>query len=132
MNEEDFRLLIDAVEARLIEAGAAELADETNYVSADENTGEERLLDPKHRLIAMLQAFDRYLAVRDNATYQNAMGRIRQNIREGSPERAMFVPVADAVESVGYDLSSAPDLSEVRLSLRRLEEQLREEPLESS
>jgi len=124
--------LIDAVEARLIEAGAAELADETNYVSADENTGEERLLDPKHRLIAMLQAFDRYLAVRDNATYQNAMGRIRQNIREGSPERAMFVPVADAVESVGYDLSSAPDLSEVRLSLRRLEEQLREEPLESS
>ena len=130
MDENDFREFISTVELRLSEIGASELADEGNYVFQDPNTGEERLLDPKQRLLEMLLAFDRYMAVRDGATFQDAMGRIRQNIRDGFPQGATFVPVADTLVSAEANLSNVPNLSEVRLSLEALFRQIHDEPLE--
>ncbi len=58
MDEDDFRALIAELEAQFREIDAPELADEDQYTSRDENTGEERMLEPRERLIAMLRAFD--------------------------------------------------------------------------
>jgi hypothetical protein len=124
MDEDDFRALIAELEAQFTEIGAPELADEVSYTFRDENTGEERLLEPRERLIAMLRAFDRYLAVRDGATFRNALGRIRDYTRGGGPERVSFVPVADESAPHLRELSDTLDLSQLRRSLHALIEQL--------
>jgi hypothetical protein len=128
MDEDDFLALISELKAQFLEIGASELADEDNYTSRDENTGEDRLLEPRERLIAMLHAFDRFLAVRDGSTFRNAMSRIRQFTNGGGPERVLFLPVADESVRGEADLSDVPDLSQVRRSVALLIEQLHSEP----
>jgi hypothetical protein len=130
MDEADFRALIAAVEAHFVDIGASELAEEDHYVSRNIDSGEEQLLEPKERLIGMLKALDRYVAVRDGTTLRDAMQRIRENTRDGAPERVVFVPIADAVERDAQDFSDLPDLSQVRSALRLLIERLGVEPLD--
>ncbi len=128
MDEDDFRALIAELEAQFREIDAPELADEDQYTSRDENTGEERMLEPRERLIAMLRAFDRFLAVRDGSTFQDAIRRIREYTRGRAPERVLFVPVADETVDGARDFSDVPDLSPARRSLAPLVEQLGSEP----
>jgi hypothetical protein len=128
MDEDDFRALIAELEAEFREIGASELADEAHYTLRDENTGEERMLEPQQRLLAMLRAFDRFLAVRDASTFQEAMRRISEYTRGEGPERVLFVPVADEAVDAVRDFSDVPDLSQVRRSLSLLIEQLGSEP----
>lgn len=128
MDDDDFRALIAELERQFIEVEAPELADEANYTFQDENTGEERLLEPRERLIAMLLAFDRYLAVRDGSIFRDAIGRIRQYTRRGGPERVSFVPIADDGTAAPLDFVNIPDLGEVRRSVAFLIEQIRAEP----
>lgn len=128
MDGDDFRALIAELEAQFRDIGASELADEDQYTSRDENTGEERMLEPRERLIAMLRAFDRFLGVRDGSTFQDAMRRIREHTRGEGPERVLFVPVADESVRRERDLSEIPNLSPVRRELRALIDQLGAEP----
>ena len=132
MDQDDFRALIDELARQLRDIGAADVADEDNYRVQDESTGEERLLEPRERLIAMLHAFDRYLAVRDGSTFRDGMDRLSHFSRE-PPNRAVFFPVADdTVARRERDLSDVPDLSAVRENLRSLIEQLLSDPGTSS
>lgn len=120
MDEEDFRALIADLQAQFLAVGAPELGEDDYYVVRDPNTGEERLLPPQQRLIAMLRAFDRYLAVRDAATYQDAMQRIRDHTSGEAPVQAAFVPLADETALYESSFADTPNLSEVRLLLTRL------------
>jgi hypothetical protein len=124
MADDDYRALIAELEAQFVQIGAPELADETYYTFRDENTGEERLLEPRRRLIAMLWAFDRFLAVRDSETYRDAIVRLQEYTHGGGPERVSFAPVADTIATDLRDLSSIPDLSDLRRHVRLLIEQL--------
>jgi hypothetical protein len=128
MDEDDFRALIAEMEAHCLEIGASELADENHYTLRDEDTGEDRLLEPRERLIAMLFALERFMAVRDRSTFIDAMSRIRQHTSSGGPEQVFFVPVAD--ESVRGDraFSDVPNLFQLRRSVHSLIEQLGSEP----
>ena len=80
MDDDDYRALIAIVAEELRESGAAELADERNYARQEEETGEARLLDPQRRLIEMLEAFNRFLAIQDRQTYVSALSSIARSV----------------------------------------------------
>lgn len=130
MNEEDFRALIEYLMGQLRSIGANDIADERHYLRSDDGGGEATLLPPRERLIAMLQALDRYLAVQDRAMYKDAMGRIAENVEQAPTSVRVASFASDAAEPLEVDLANAPDLFEVRQSLNALIQQLKFQDLE--
>lgn len=126
MDEDDFRALIPIVQANLRDIGAPDLADEVNYVIRDPETGETRLLPASERLIEMLRAFERYMAVRDFATYDDAMERIRRSVEGREPEGVVVLPSPEDENNVQVDLSQAPRLTEFRVAVSELVDSLTE------
>jgi hypothetical protein len=124
VDEEDFRALIRVVQANFVEIGAPELADVANYVVQEGEAEENRLPPPAELLLEMLRAFERHMAVRDRATYRDAMARIGRSVEGVGPERAVVVPLAGDVNELEVDLSRAPELSPLRADVRRLSEAL--------
>ncbi len=127
MDTADFRELVELLQNLLREAGAAELADITLYASRSSDTGELHPVSPKDHTIAMLQAFERYLSIRDKHTFSTAMARINESLTETSVADAAFVPLSDAVEEPSISLGDAPSLSTVREDIRALINQLQED-----
>lgn len=125
MNERDYRALIELVEGQLRSIGASDLADPQHYVVFED--GEARLLDPFNRLIQMLEALDRKMAIEDRATFDAAMESLNRSTAGEGPRAALVELARDQeVDAVKVDLSGAPDLRETRMMLRRLIGQLRE------
>ena len=75
----------------------------------------------------MLQAFERYLSIRDKHTFSTAMARINESLPETPVEDAAFVPLSETVTDSSISLGDAPDLSTVRKDLRTLINQLQED-----
>jgi hypothetical protein len=126
MDDEDFLAVISVLQAELRGIGAGDLADERAYMTRDGEDGEMRRLPPKELLIEMLRAFDRYLAVRDRATYDQALERIGTRVRGGRPHEATVLPVnPDGPE---IELGAVPHLGGLRSDLRNLIGQLLEAP----
>jgi hypothetical protein len=119
LDDDDYRALIVIVSEELRASGAADLADERHYAKADEDTGETRLLDPPRRLIEMLEAFERFLAIQDREIYRAALTSIARTVEGEAPRRATVVLTTDDVPRE-VDLSETPDLSTIRKDLRRL------------
>lgn len=113
MDEEDFLAIIMALEDQLLAIGAAELIDPRHY--SDFEAGS--VPSGKTRLLRMLSAFDRYLAIEDRRTYEKAMSRIGDAVREGHVQGAVVV-LPDRERTI--DLASAPDLNELRALLTAL------------
>ena len=90
MDENDYRALIELVETQLRDVGAPDITDARHYVSPNAETRDALLLPPKARLIAMLRAFGRLLAVEDRATYDIALTRIRT--KRGWSTRRILCP----------------------------------------
>jgi hypothetical protein len=84
MEEDEYRALIEELVRQLRQVGADDVAEESNYVVTNPETGEGELLAPQERLIAMLQAFERFLAVRDGKVARGALGRIRATLGSGA------------------------------------------------
>jgi hypothetical protein len=125
MDEDDCRTLIAVLADELRSVGAGDIADERHYLRLDRAGGEARLLDPRTRLIEMLRAFERWLAIRDRATYSAALGRLDGVLRGRGPRGAMVEIAAEegrAAELV--DLGRAPELGELRHDVRRLVDRL--------
>ena len=124
MNDEEFRALIAELSTELREIGAADVADERFYVQLDEH-GQARRLPPAEHLAQMLESFSRYLIVRDRSTYESAINLLQNGVegRRDSVRGAVVVPVygSDAHE---FDLSSSPNLGEVRQLLSQLRQDL--------
>lgn len=118
MDVDDYRELIEVLVQELRSSGAADIADERHYVEFDIETGETRLLNPQHRLIEMLKAFERFLAIQDRKVYHDALISIARTIEGEPPQRATVVLTTDdALREV--DLSETPDLSPIREDLQR-------------
>ena len=118
MEDEDYRALIAVIADEMRTSGAADLANERHYATADPESGEARLLAPQRRLVEMLEAFDRFLAIQDRETYDRALSSIAKSVAGDSPRGATVeLIVDDAIREV--DLSASPDLASVRESIRR-------------
>ena len=127
MDTADYRELVELLQNLLREAGAAELADIRLYASRATDTGELRPFAPKEYVIAMLQAFERYLSIRDKHTFSTAMARINESLPETPVEDATFVPLSEPGSDSSISLGDAPDLSTVRKDLRALINQLQDD-----
>lgn len=126
VDDDDYRELIKTLAAELRASGAPGIAEERHYAEPDPETGEPRLFSPQRRLIAMLEAFERHLAIRDRATYEFAIGGIRDSVQGPAPERITVIFTADADEGSEISLHDAPDLEGVRTNVRDLIRRLRD------
>jgi hypothetical protein len=121
MEEEEIEGLVVLVTNQMREVGAAELADESNYLIRESETSEVRVLEPRERLVDMLKAFDRFLAIQDRQTYVNAFRIMNRALsEERAPKGAFVLPTPGSREVAPVDLSNAPDLSELRARVRNL------------
>ena len=127
MNTDDYYELIALVETELREVGAGALSDPKLYALSDPDTGERRLFAPKKRLIEMLRAFDRHLAIGDRTTFDHALENINEVTKVGRVEDAVFIPLSEEEEGEPRSLRDAPDLGSVRKVINRLIKQLLEE-----
>jgi hypothetical protein len=130
MDDDDFRSLIGLVQAELIASGAPDLADERHYA---EDRGEDGRvqLPPQKLLVEMLIAFDRHMAMRDHATYRDAMRSISNTVDGEGPEYAAVEQIrlsefSDTAPEASLD--DAPNLGPVRRELRVLIGALLETP----
>lgn len=115
MDDDDFRELIEVLARELRAVGAGDIADERHYLQSETEDGEARLYDPQTRLIEMLKAFERKLAVEDRATYDIALGRLNDALLGEAPRGAeVELGLDEDREARFIDLALAPDLSEVR------------------
>jgi hypothetical protein len=73
----------------------------------------------------MLKAFDRWLAVRDGATFAAAQARINDLLKVGRLEDAVVLSTGEAGVGATVSLAEAPNLGRIRDDLRRLVGQLR-------
>lgn len=118
MDERDREMLALELAEDFRRLGVPELADDATYAE-DTSDGRYRP-EPRKRLILMLQALDRVVALEDAATLEDARDRLREAMDQPPPE-LRILPMAD--ESVGardplhFDL---PRLSDVRQDLDRL------------
>lgn len=119
MDEEDYRALIEVLSEELRMSGAADLADERHYVRPNEETGEAELMDPLKRLVEMLKAFERHVAIQDRAMYKLALQRIKDNLEGPAPEDAVVVLTQDKTIREVH-LSGAPNLEDLRKDLETL------------
>lgn len=124
MNSEDFLSLIDLLTKELQQSGAGEIANPQYYVQYNPETGETRLLPPRQRLIDMLSAFERFMAVRDRATLQSSLARINALGIEGRVVAVNVLLTSGEGEGEVVNLVKAPDLSEIRAQVRQLIRQL--------
>ena len=75
----------------------------------------------------MLQAFDRYLSIRDHHTFATALAQINEALAETTLKDAAFVPVTEAGADSSFSFGAVPDLTSLRKDLRILIDQLRED-----
>lgn len=127
MNTNEYRELVELIQNELREAGTGELADAGLYTSRDEDTGELRPLPPKEHAIAMLEAFDRYLAMRDSQTASSALARINECLTGPQVAGAALAPRAGAIADPSISLGGGPNLRAIREDLWALLHQLQED-----
>ncbi|HEX5182009.1 MAG TPA: hypothetical protein VFW19_02535 [Allosphingosinicella sp.] len=113
MDDDDYRALIEVVADELTRSGAPDIADENHYSWTDPDTGEAKLFEPRKRLIMMLQAFDRFVAIQDRALLTRSLATIQRGVRSDGPQRVV-VALADDDGAREIDLADAPDFADVR------------------
>ncbi|MDR3525574.1 MAG: hypothetical protein P4L66_15900 [Acetobacteraceae bacterium] len=115
MDDDDFRALIAVLEQELRGAGATDIADPRHYLRPGIEGGEARLLNPQERLVEMLAAFERKLAMEDRATYHKALARMNEALDSDGPQGAVFELVREQERTpIVVDLGDAPELGELR------------------
>ena len=115
MDEEELEELIILLAEQFSSIGREDLADENNYLSRDAETGEARIREPRRRLVEMLKAFERSLAVQDRATYVEAFQLLNDALpTDQSPQGAFVVPTPGSRDVAPIDLSHAPELGDLR------------------
>lgn len=127
MNDDDFRALIEIVQAEARASDAADVANDRHYVSRNSDTEDVRMLPPPKHLIAMLEALGRLMAVRDRATYNHSLARIRYHLHGEGPTGAFVTQTTGDSERSEVNLADTPELSNLRRDLAILIGRLREE-----
>lgn len=118
MDDRDREMLAFELAEDFRRLGAPELADDAAYAE-DMPDGRYRP-EPRKRLMLMLQALDRMVALEDAATLDEARNRLQQAMDQPPPE-LRILPMADEASGprnpLNFDL---PRLTDVRKDLDRL------------
>ena len=121
---------------QLREADIRGLSDPTLYLVRESEFVERALPHPKIRLIRMLEALERYLAISDLATYEQALATINASINEPTLTGAEIILSDDELPLPEVEISltderrptirleNLPQLSKVRKKLKILIGQL--------
>lgn len=80
MNQREMAELADYLEVRLREIGEEEIADPQHYTFELEETGEQHLVDPRKRIVLMLDALERSAELLDARTFKSARRRLEDNV----------------------------------------------------
>src|SRR3979411_2077012 len=98
MEDDDYRALIEELVRQLIAVGAQGIAEDANYIVVNPETEEGEVWGPRERLIEMLQAFERFLAVRDGGAANVAFDNIQATLRQSAETPTASVPTGVVVE----------------------------------
>jgi hypothetical protein len=130
MDEEDIALIEQDLAELAQMLGTPEAVDDQQFRRRDVETGIERTMPDRERVVEKILALERVAALLDRRTFETAMTTMwivaDTGYRDGAsisdtaplPEGASVL--ADDGESLALDLSILPDLTEIRHSLRRL------------
>lgn len=122
MTDDDYRDLIGLVERLMRDARCGELANPMHYVTIRE--GETFVVPPRERLIQMLSAFDRHLALFDRTVFSQASKRIATVARNWPGSVVVELPRETELPSEPFDLGRLPSLGETRNQLKALIEDI--------
>ena len=124
MNDEDYMALIEELQEELRAIGASDIADDRHYMQLQDGVA-VGVAPPQMRLTQMLQAFERFLATRDRATYTQALRNIGKALHGDAPAAADVESLANAR---ALSLAEAPIFTDPRADLRTLITHLTEPP----
>lgn len=122
MDEEDFALIEQDLAELAEMLGAPDAVDDHLFRRRNIETGIERAMPGRERVVEKILALERVAALLDRRTFETAMQTIQTVADRGDqapiPESAWVL--ADDGESIAIAFSSLPDLREIRSSLLRL------------
>jgi hypothetical protein len=134
MTPNDFEDLADHLRAQFLKSGLNELADPAAYLFRDRKDGSLVRMRPRNEVVAMLKAFDAYLALESKETIQSALEVLRAHGQEGGPStlRALVMPTRREGEEDTFsperidatDLAQLPNRDSTRIRVRELVAQL--------
>jgi hypothetical protein len=137
MNDEDFLALEDRLRTWASVLGAPEIMDDRFYRIRPAPEAADRLMSPRERVIAQLEAFDRLLSLHDARVYRQTMEKIGTLLRRSParperpfniPEHAVIVlPRRSGEGEEFFDLRDLSDLAETRAQLRAFMTRLQEQ-----
>ena|ERR1700754_1826282 len=130
MDEEDFALIEQDLAELAQMLGTPDAVDDHLFRRRDLETGIERAMPDRERVVEKILALERVAALLDRRTFETALETIQRvadrGDQDGSPNE-LHPPIPDSAwvladdgESIAVAFSSLPDLGEVRSSLRRL------------
>jgi hypothetical protein len=136
MDEEDFLEIENRLREQCRRIGVPELTEDRFYEFGDGVEEPARLLPPRARVIAQIEALERFLSLYDGGVYNSAMEKIEGLLRQ-SPERSghpqsipdhavVLLPERSTTGDREFDLRNLPNLQEVRSRLKVLANYLRE------
>lgn len=125
MNREELEILADYLETRLREIGEVEIADQRHYTLLEHDTGDEFFVDPRKRIMLMLDGLERSVQLLDRKTYLNARKSLTQNV-EGIGDADIEIRRIEGRESErpSFRFDALPDRNEQRLAIRAFIERL--------
>ena len=141
MNDEAYLRLETIVRARALELGAVGLGDRSVRMDELYDDGTRPLRKPRDRLIARLDALERYILLLHRGIHDGAMTTINSLLRERGSELARDhegkalaglravaeLPASGAAGIIEFDLGELPDLNQPLEQLRRLRNIIKED-----
>lgn len=129
MNQREMAELADYLEARLREIGETEIADPRLYTYEFEETGEQHLVDPRKRIVLMLDALERSAVLLDRSTFDSARARLQDNVK-GMEDVDIVVRRVDRPERerASYRLDEERQTEPLFAELRQFRARVMEDP----
>lgn len=129
MNQREMTELADYLEARLREIGETEIADPRLYTYELEETGEQHLVDPRKRIVLMLDALERSAVLLDRSTFDSARARLEDHVK-GMEDVDIVVRRVDRPdrERAAYRLDEGRQTESLFADLRRFQARIMEDP----
>jgi len=125
MNNDSCLRIEALVRAQAAQIGAPDLGDENLFSDERMEDGSRRLLPPRARLLARIDALERHVLLLHRGVYEEAMMKIKASIQRGLAEDDVFPTVAETVPTgvmamipsatdegrMAFNLADLPDLS---------------------
>jgi hypothetical protein len=129
MEESEFLEIEDELRTLCATIGALEVLEDRYYFVDDGTEGSVRLLDPRRRVLAQLDALDRFLCALDGSVYQSTMETIQGLLSERSDkpsDAVLLLPERSGTGAQQFDFRQLPNLKKQRAELTAFRNRLAE------